>query len=673
MKNYKKITAKSGLISFGNTGARLSDPRTVYARILRALTEFRKETVGWEIQDQKDFGNLLGKLNIFDIETCNTISSDKDVRVKTAFISQLGFTDKYRTVTNVGKELLKNTTQPAINEFEISADSFTYLKQFLKYQHPDFQLIPLLSLIYAIIDFDNKLPIDFVTYIWADTHTKNELLQNIKNYKKYNDYRKTIFRSIEISENTKIAKENIKLFFKTYKFSNKKELKQLFYFLLPHGKGKSFVEKPINLFYDFYSYWQNKMAWSKKEKINYIKTILKPRYKDILSKKPSYYLENLFGTKFLNNSSDWNTIISFFENTTLISSKNEKDLILNFHIFYMMIKKMSLCEEYRDLNIRHLKLLDIFIFDYDTINIDIVFLYLFRTVKDNLIDEKPLEKEEYIEKLERTQDKISDIYEFLDISIDQLTEQISTDFPDIKSLGLKNFALRKKEERFLKLIDSVFTKENIITIFKNIYPRNDKKTREFIKDLYQEYDASIPALFEYLLGISFYWISEKQIKISDILSDNLDANLLPKTHTAGGQADIVIKCNNKDYLIEATLSESNGQRQMESEPVPRHLAKHILETNPNSLALFVAGKFDLNNLVVLRNYKFSPWYSTNEDKVDEMDILPLSVENMIFILQKNVKFSTLEHQFYKLLNSQNKDGFEWYKNEVNIAFSYANE
>lgn len=75
-----------------------------------------------------------------------------------------------------------------------------------------------------------------------------------------------------------------------------------------------------------------------------------------------------------------------FENTELISAKDEETFILNFHILYMYIKKISVCEEYKDLNIRHLKLLDVFIFEYNNIKLDIVFWYLFKSVKDSLLE-----------------------------------------------------------------------------------------------------------------------------------------------------------------------------------------------------------------------------------------------------------------------------------------------
>lgn len=669
MSDYKKITANSGLISLGNTGARLSDPRATYIKILNALVEFRTQNKNWETKDQSEFGELLGELGIFDIKTDNKVSSDKDVRVKTGFISQLGFTTDERIITSAGKELLANSLNFETNEFDISNESFTYLKQFLKYQQNDFEVFPLLSLIYAIIEFNNELPIDFVTYVWSGSQTKKELIDNIKNYKKHSDYKETVYQSALNSENTKIVAKNATHFFATHNISDKKELKELLYAILPHGKGNTFKDKTIALFHDIYSYWLNKETWNETQKRKFIQDKLKSRHKDISSKKPSYYLESLFDTTALNNSSDWKKIIVFFENTPLISSEDEENFVVNFHVLYMFIKKLSLCEEYRDLNTRHLKLLDIFIFEYGKLKLDLVFWYLFKSIKDDLLKAKPLPQNDYRIKLEASQNNIGDIYDFLKINVAELSKQIATDFPEVKKLGLQNFALKKKEERLLELVNTVFTKENIIKIFENIYPRKDDQIRKLIKEWYQDYEATIPALFEYLLGISFYWLSEKQVRISDILNSGLDANLLPKTHTAGGQADIVVRCKDIDYLIEATLSDNDGQRKMEAEPVPRHLAKHILEVNPKSLALFVAGQLDRNNLVVLRNYKYSPWYYSDEDCVETMNILPLSVSNMIYLLKHETDFNKLENKFETALNSETRDGFKWYTNEINPIFS----
>ena len=199
-----------------------------------------------------------------------------------------------------------------------------------------------------------------------------------------------------------------------------------------------------------------------------------------------------------------------------------------------------------------------------------------------------------------------------------------------------------------------------------------QQSNRLIKGWYSEYDASVPALFEFLLSISFYWISEGKVSLSDILGMGLDANLLPKSHAPGGRADVVIKSLPTHYLIEATLSENDGQRQMEAEPVPRHLANHIKQYKNEAIALFVAGKLDPNNLVVLRSYKFLPWYyNSGNSKIDSMNIIPLTIENFLYILREDIKLEEFESKLKKLVESNSINGKEWYENEINIEFNYA--
>lgn len=672
MSLYKKINTNSYIISLGNTGARFSDPRSRYYKVLEVLEIFKKQYQEWSIAHQLLFAEVLITQGIFDIKKDNVVSADKDVRLKTSFLAQIGFTNNNRDITPVGRELIACTQQLSINDFELATDSFLYLKQFLKYQQEGFELKPLLSLIYCCIAFDNALPIDFLTYVWAGARTEEELLAYISYYKLHNSYKEAVYQSVRASATTLIASQNIDIFFSEYTFANTQATKELLYELLPHGKGNTFKKKAVQLFYDLYLYWQNKDCWKQEEKITYIETHLKARYKDISSKKPQYYLEALFATDTLTKKSDWQAIIQFFEHTTLMRANDEKAFLEAYHVLYMYIKKLSICEEYRDLNIRHLKLLDIFVFGSDIIQLDIIFWYLFREVKEDLLKQTAVGDDTYRVFLETSQSTLGDIYPFLAVKVATIVSHIAVDYPEIQEIGLKNFTNKKKEERLEQLIQKVFTKEHIVKLLEQLYPRRDDQVRRYIKELYQEYEATIPALFEYLLAISFYWLSEQQISISDILTPNLDANLLPKTHTAGGQADIILRHKNKDYLIEATLSDNDNQRKMEAEPVPRHLAKHILEVNANSIALFVAGQLDPNNLVVLRNYKFSTWYANVNNKVEGMNILPLTIANMIFLLKRTISFEEIDNQFDILLNSPTKDGYLWYINEVKPTFEYEN-
>ena len=82
---------------------------------------------------------------------------------------------------------------------------------------------------------------------------------------------------------------------------------------------------------------------------------------------------------------------------------------------------------------------------------------------------------------------------------------------------------------------------------------------------------------------------------------SLDADLLPKTHAAGGEADIVYEYEKtKHYpkhslLLEATLADSTNQRRMEMEPVSRHLGQHLLNTgNLKSYCVFATTFLHMN-------------------------------------------------------------------------------
>lgn len=67
--------------------------------------------------------------------------------------------------------------------------------------------------------------------------------------------------------------------------------------------------------------------------------------------------------------------------------------------------------------------------------------------------------------------------------------------------------------------------------FKN---RTDDEIQKMVTD-----NADVPTIFEYILSLAWYKISERKGKILDYLKLSLDSDLLPKEHAQGGEADIV--------------------------------------------------------------------------------------------------------------------------------------
>ncbi|MDD6484248.1 MAG: AlwI family type II restriction endonuclease, partial [Clostridiales bacterium] len=186
-------------------------------------------------------------------------------------------------------------------------------------------------------------------------------------------------------------------------------------------------------------------------------------------------------------------------------------------------------------------------------------------------------------------------------------------------------------------------------------------------------NADIPTIFEYVLGILWYKASERKGKILDYMKLSLDADLLPKTHAAGGEADIVYEYESTEYypehtlLLEATLADGTNQRRMEMEPVSRHLGQHLIRTgNMNSYCVFATNYLNINVIADFRGRKNMPYYDPNdyEKFVDGMKIIPLQTSELKSIISKNIKYKDLYGVFDEAYKSELKP-HEWYEICIN--------
>ena len=692
--SYEKITANTNMISLGNTGLRTGNPFEIQINFLNAIYDWRQEdTSAWDEgpgKGQERFLKFTQKNNIWknQIKLDNKIAPEKDIRLKTAFLSDIGLVTKNRFPTESGiklRELMSSSNN--INQWQIDDINYEWFKQMFKYDlrfdknYKDFRISPIRSLIYCCLEFDNNLPYEFLKIFWSTTCTKEELKKHIATYKNYKNnnleidsFSALILRRQNLSQFDK-AKNNIDLYCSKYEISDNDDLKDFIKkrHLVGHGKGGEYFIKngTYALLLNFLKYWVNKKNWNRSKKKDFIYHNIRSKHTAIKKQaKSDTYNKFLFKTKkLLKNSHDWDKFIDAFESTDIISSDSKKDLLLNFHTFYSIITDLVNIDEYKDMNFRHLKLANIFYIDYESVKIKLQFKYLFERVKNKLLEDRTSkDKDEYRKFLESHHEDISEIYDFLDIEYEDIFNDIIKDIPEVAQMGLINYEEKEKLKRFEKLVEYQFNLKKVISYLKLIDDNDEKEILNMLKkDFNDDYYGSIPALFEYLLGIAFYWISNKNVDLRDVLAMGLDDNLLPRYHMGGGREDISgIKTNKSHFVIEATLSESDSQRQMEAEPVPRHIARYIQKHDQQkTIAIFAARKLDLNNLVILRNYKFSPWYDPRGDIVTKsMDILPLTIKNIIFILENNINLDDLEDLANKLISSDEQDGKVWYENEV---------
>ncbi len=215
------------------------------------------------------------------------------------------------------------------------------------------------------------------------------------------------------------------------------------------------------------------------------------------------------------------------------------------------------------------------------------------------------------------------------------------------------------------MIDEKFSNENLIQLLEYFENREDEKINEYVTD-----NADIPTIFEYILGIIWYKVCERQGKILDYMKLSLEADLLPKTHAGGGEADIVYEYQETPHypshslLLEATLANANSQRAMELEPVTRHLGQHILRNNNlKSYSVFVSNKLYINVISDFRLRKFYTWYdnSDNSHFVQGLKIIPLETSDLKTIIQNELTYKELYPHFERSYQSSNMEARSWYE------------
>ncbi|WP_337589489.1 AlwI family type II restriction endonuclease [Lactiplantibacillus plantarum] len=90
-------------------------------------------------------------------------------------------------------------------------------------------------------------------------------------------------------------------------------------------------------------------------------------------------------------------------------------------------------------------------------------------------------------------------------------------------------------------------------------------------------NATVPTIFEWVVAIAWYYISEEKYSLRQSMNLTLDSEGLPVAQ-AGGQknkqddnsGDITIDYTDRTLLLEVTLMDKNSIKRGEWEPVLRH-------------------------------------------------------------------------------------------------------
>ena len=650
--------------SLGTTSFRVKDLNFKIEKQLQILDELWNESPNeqWtgnnKIQEEY-YNKMLSK----EFITGEANNKPKDARQKTSGLVQMGVIDDNRHITEIGNKIIAIAERENFkddNIFNINKDSYLYLKQLLKLQITDngINVKPFAVLLYFLAELQ-YLSKDEFTYVLPLATSGEYIDLMLENIKMLRNSQKTIEDIIQNKmENMSNYKAAIQ-FIKENGINNIEE-----FAIIDMGrKGTKYVKPMYDFFEKLYATSQRTFD---EEALNIIVAFIKEQTKKN-SKVAKYWKEYFkYSTRILTEE-----YLEEIKKIPLFNFKDKTEYAVEFFKIMHTAKWKATLEDYADLNKRYISLSDVVIFEDDRIELDLFPKYFFLNISKEIVNTEILNKDKYEEFISKDIE-FNKIYNCLDINVDDVIIQIQTDYPNklVNRNSIKTFIEDEKLRRFNELIDNKFSEKQLIELFKNI----ENNDRNAIND-YIDWNSDIPTIFEYILGITWYRFSSKSGNILEYMKLSLDANLLPKTHAAGGTADIVYEYNKTDtypehkVLLEATLTESTSQRKNEMEPVSRHLMREIQENdNDNTYAVFVANILQEEVLSDFRSRKSYQFRGNNSVKTG-LKIISLSIQDIIKLINLKVQYSMLFEIFENAYEDTEINDLEWYekliKNKVN--------
>ena len=646
------IPYKSFCWSLGTTSFRTKNFNKTIEEQLSLLNEFwilrENQNINWsgnnELQARYyDFMRQKGFVE------GNAKNKPKDAREKTSGLVDIGLIDENRKLSDAGKALLHISSEndfSSDNQFQIAKDSFIYLKQLLKtsYTVEGQTVRPFLVLLYLLSKVD-YLTLDEYTYLLPLCVGANETDEIIEGIKKLRTNGTTI-DNIIINRLMNMNNYNTALDY----FIENDVTESLICEIGMIRKSRRYEKTSFKWYEALYRVLVEHDIDSRSSVYSATKDIKIGKW------WRSYLFDTTSETAIGKFPSDHLKVTLFNGVTGEIEFK--KAFFKTMHLF----KAKATLSDYLDLNRRYIKTTDIVLFEDDTVKLDVVPQYFFKSVMDQLYSDIFVKSELLYENC-----SIESISACLVVSDDTIIDGINEELGlSVTTIEAAREALEdNRYQRLQHLIDTKFTDENLLSLLDYFEDRNDTEIRNMVTD-----NADVPTIFEYVLGILWYKASERQGKILDYMKLSLDADLLPKTHAAGGEADIVYEyCATEAYpehtlLLEATLADSTNQRRMEMEPVSRHLGRHLIRTgNLNSYCVFATNYLDINVIADFRGRKSMPFYDTQDysKSVNGMKIIPLQTSELKKIISNGRTYKELYPLFEAAFNST-LPPHEWYEN-----------
>ena len=638
-------------------------------------TSFRTKNFNINIEKQLDYLNLFWSENNYSNKLWRDVQSqyyeflknkgfltgeaereDKDARQKTSGLVDIGLIDSERRLTSVGAALLEislNKDFKPDNILELEKDSFIYLKQLLKTTNVvDGEIVrPFIVLAYMLSKLE-YLAYDEFTYCLPLCTNKLNTSKMICDILQVRMGKLTIddivFKKLMSMSNYIVALQY---------FIENKVTEEIILTVGMNRKSRTGGANYDKVYFKVYMLLKQIVLENKQHlavelfmAIKEIKNSPCGMWKQLIFKTTNTKAVERDGFKAMNQS-------VFFD------VKSEEEFKKIFFKYLHLFKAKTNLHDYFDLNKRYFKCTDTLVFVDGKIEFDIMPKVFFSGVEEKLIN-IGFEREERL----RENISLEDISPFLHVEAKEIYKKLGIRVGKSVSSAFEAKQIVKDERyaRLGKLIDSKFSRQQLSHLFTLFEDRKDDEIRKLVTD-----NADIPTIFEYVLGIAWYVISDKKGDILDYMKLSLEADLLPKSHAIGGDADIVYEYDmtavypEHTLLIEATLAEKNNQRRMEMEPVSRHLGDYLI-ANPTKTAycVFATTYLHINVVSDFRSRKHGEYFNLDGSKsVTGMKIIPLQTSEIKTILTNNTTYSMLYPMFENAFQS-NVGVKDWYEKAI---------
>ncbi len=649
----EELSYQSYFWVIGTTSFRVKELAYKIVWQCQLLQEFQNEMIAdcgfWQWDNvQVQYYNFLKEKEFLSGDANR---KDKDARLKTSGLVDIGLLTKNRQLSEVGRELLKASKNDKKEPlFLIDTTSMVFLKQLLKttIQVNSKTIRPLLLTLKVLNELE-YLSYDEFTYLMpliTNAEILSLLMNKIKEHRKIEGIQKEKDNFIdtiiyEVLMGMPNYQKALQIFLKNeisidlickIGMNRKSSDYDKDYFQIIKALQNAFLndisnqEKHLKMLYESFKSLKNSK-------------IYRLWFKLIFAKNPT--------EKLLKNN-QISTCLSFAN--PFLNCKDERSFKETFFKYLHVFKAKATLEDYFDLNCRFFNLSDIIIFENGLIKLDILPKHYFKQVMDTISLQifKPnnqLEQSISLEEIIGNTPNLDRLYKDLSLV---LNAPIKNQQDIIRNTN------HHKRQKFIALIENKFSNSillKLLQLFKERAnnsknpknPKIDKNIFELVTD-----EANIPTIFEYIVGIIWYKISQFEGDLSAFLKLSLQPNLLPKTHAKGGEADIVFEYAPKlpfyskhNLLLEVTLSTKDNQRRMELEPVSRHLGNHLIKTkNLNDYAIFISTYLDPNAVNDFKFRKIMP-YQKNDKIINGMKILSLDTDILGVILDKNISYEKL--------------------------------